>query len=119
MSPSKVSTVDFTTFHNIVDGKQRGSDSNHHGIDPATGQELWPVPIATQQDVDDAVKAAAKAFKSWSQVPIEKRKESLRKYADLCASYESELTELLYKENGKPVGRICSASVSQMLITTN
>jgi len=103
MSPSKVSTIDFTTFHNIVNGEKRGSSESHHGINPATGEKLWAVPIANQQDVDDAVKAASKAFKSWSQVPFEKRKEHLSKFADLFASYESEFTELLYKENGKPV----------------
>lgn len=103
MSPSKVSTIDFTTFHNIVNGEKRGSSNSHHGINPATGEELWPVPIANQQDVDDAVKAASKAFKSWSQVPFGKRKEYLTKFADLFASYESEFTEILYKENGKPV----------------
>jgi len=107
MSPSKVSTIDFTTFHNIVNGEKRGSDNSHHGINPATGEELWAVPIANQQDVDDAVKAASKAYKSWSQVPIEKRKEYLSKFADLFASYESEFTELLCKENGKPA-RLCS-----------
>jgi acyl-CoA reductase-like NAD-dependent aldehyde dehydrogenase len=37
--------------------------------DPATGEKLWDVPIANQQDVDDAVVSAQKAFEKWSQVP--------------------------------------------------
>ncbi|KAK5151343.1 hypothetical protein LTR04_006619, partial [Oleoguttula sp. CCFEE 6159] len=74
----------------------------HQGINPATGEKLWNVPIATQQDVDDAVQAAEKAFVSWSQTPMEKRKELLLKFLDLYMSYADEFTELLGKENGKP-----------------
>jgi delta 1-pyrroline-5-carboxylate dehydrogenase len=70
MSPGKVSTLDFETFYNIIDGKQRGSDKIHHGINPATGQELWDVPIASQQDLDDAVAAAKKAFPAWRDTPV-------------------------------------------------
>jgi acyl-CoA reductase-like NAD-dependent aldehyde dehydrogenase len=102
MSPSKENTVDFTTFHNIVDGKQRGSKNVHNGINPATQEKLWDVPIATQQDVDDAVEAGLKAFKSWSQTPIEKRKELMNKFIDLYESYEKEFTDLMCKECGKP-----------------
>ena len=103
MSPSKVSTIDFGQFFNIVDGQQRSSKNVHSGIDPATGEKLWDVPIASQQDVDDAVASAKKAFKTWSQVPIEKRKETLLKFKDLYAQYEKEFTDLLCSETGKPV----------------
>lgn len=73
MSPSKV--LSFDTFHNIIDGKQRGSDSTHNGIDPTTGEKLWDVPIASQKDVNDAVAAATRAFPSWSKTPFEERKK--------------------------------------------
>lgn len=102
MSPSKVSTLDFTKFYNIVDGQQRSSKSVHHSINPATLENLWDVPIATQQDVNDAVVSAKNAFKSWSQVPIEKRKEYLGKFMDLYSTYEEEFTNLIIKEVGKP-----------------
>jgi acyl-CoA reductase-like NAD-dependent aldehyde dehydrogenase len=96
MSPSKVATVDFTKFYNIVDGQQRGSEITHIGIDPTTGEALWGVPVATQQDVDDAVRSAKKAFKSWSQTPIETRQELMLKYADLCDEYKTEMHEVFY-----------------------
>ncbi|KAL5466594.1 hypothetical protein PMIN07_003562 [Paraphaeosphaeria minitans] len=44
MSPSKVSSIEFDKFYNIIDGKQRGSDDMHHGINQATGLENWPAP---------------------------------------------------------------------------
>lgn len=103
MSPSKVSNISFDTFSNTVDGKPRGAKTHHQGIDPATGEKLWDVPIATKQDVDDAVASAEKAFKSWSQESLEKRKEYLQKYCDLYMSYNEEFIDLLCKEAGKPV----------------
>jgi len=102
MSPSKVSTLDFETFYNIVDGKKRTGKNVHHGVNPATGEELWDCPIGSQQDVDDAVAAAKRAFPSWSQTPIEKRKEMLNKFCELFAAHSEEFTTLLCKEAGKP-----------------
>ncbi|KAB8446257.1 hypothetical protein FH972_025238 [Carpinus fangiana] len=102
MSPSKVSTLDFTTFHNIIDGKTRGSNSTHQGIDPTTKAKLWDVPIGTQQDVNDAVESATKAFKTWSQVPMKQRQAKILEFLDLWGQYEKEFTDLLCRETGKP-----------------
>lgn len=103
MSPGKVSTLDFETFYNIIDGKQRGSDNIHHGINPATGQQLWDVPIASEQDLNDAVAAAKKAFPAWRDTPIEKRKELLNKVAESYQQHNDDFVNLLCKESGKPV----------------
>lgn len=103
MSPSKVSTISFDSFHNTVDGKPRGGSGKHHGVNPATGEELWAVPIATQQDVEDAVASAETAFESYSQVPFEKRKELLSKFRDHYMAHVDEMTDLLCAETGKPV----------------
>ncbi len=105
MSPSKVSNIDFTTFYNIIDGEQRSSKTTHNGINPATQEKLWDVPVGSQQDVDDAVKVATKAFKSWSAVPIEKRHEMMKKFIELFSNYEQQFTDLMCKETGKPVSK--------------
>lgn len=106
MSPSTDSqsngTISFTTFSNFVNGKPRGSKSQHHGISPVTKEELWPVPIATEQDVDDAVAAAAAAFPAWRNTPFDKRCELVRKLSDAFMEHEQEFTELLMAETGKP-----------------
>ncbi|KAF1971557.1 aldehyde dehydrogenase [Bimuria novae-zelandiae CBS 107.79] len=100
MSPS--STIQWDKFHNIIDGKQRGSDNIHHGVDPTTGQNLWAVPIGSEKDLDDAVKAAKKAFPAWRDTPIEKRKETLINFCNFLSQYNDDLTTLLCKETGKP-----------------
>ncbi|KAF3002629.1 hypothetical protein E8E13_009021 [Curvularia kusanoi] len=102
MSPGKVSTLDFEKFYNVVNGENRGSNEIHHGINPATGQELWDVPIASTQDLNDAVAAAKKAFPAWRDTPTEKRKELLGQLIGLFQQHEDEFVSLLCKESGKP-----------------
>ena len=117
MSPGKVSTLDFEKFYNIVDGKQRSSDNIHHGINPTSGQELWDVPIASDQDLDDAVAAAKKAFPAWRETPLEKRKELLSNLADLFQQHSDEFTTLLCKESGKPVCSPMSNTLDADILT--
>ncbi|KAL9095863.1 MAG: hypothetical protein Q9165_001860 [Trypethelium subeluteriae] len=102
MSPSKTINIDFTTFHNIIDGKPRDAKTYTNGVDPTTGEKSWDVPVATEQDLNDAVRSAQKAFESWSQVPVEERKDKLRAFTDLYTEYKEEFTNLLIKESGKP-----------------
>ncbi|KAH6643083.1 aldehyde dehydrogenase domain-containing protein [Boeremia exigua] len=102
MSPGKVSTLDFEKFYNVVNGENRGSDQIHHGINPATSQELWDVPIGSNQDLNDAVAAAKKAFPAWRDTPVAKRKEALGQLIALFQQHEDEFVSLLCKESGKP-----------------
>jgi acyl-CoA reductase-like NAD-dependent aldehyde dehydrogenase len=113
MSPGKVSTLDFEKFYNTVDGKQRGSDNVHHGVNPSSGQELWDVPVASDKDLDDAVAAGKKAFPEWRDTPIEKRKGYLGKVAELFQQHADDFTALLCKESGKPV---CIAWLGTLLV---
>jgi acyl-CoA reductase-like NAD-dependent aldehyde dehydrogenase len=68
----------------------------------AYGYAIPQVPVATQQDVNDAVAAGKKAFNTWSQTTIEKRKELMGKFVELYGNYEQEFADLLCKETGKP-----------------
>ena len=47
MSPSKVPTIVFDKFYNIIDGKQRSADSFRNGVNPATKEKLWDVCLMT------------------------------------------------------------------------
>lgn len=100
-------SIKWDSFSNIVDGKPRDAQNKHHGVNPATGEELWPVPIATQQDVDDAVESAQKAFEKYRYTPMEKRKELLQKFSDAWTQNAEEMINLLCKETGKPVRTHC------------
>lgn len=96
-------SIAWDSFHNIINGKLRDTESKHYGLDPTTGRQLWPVPVASQKDVDEAVTSAIKAFQDYRLVPLEKRKELLRKYRDLWIENAEKLVDILCKETGKPV----------------
>jgi acyl-CoA reductase-like NAD-dependent aldehyde dehydrogenase len=96
--------ITFTSFHNIIDGEPRDSETTHHGVNPATRDPLWDAPTATEQDVNDAVHAADKAFQTWKETPFRERVQVLKAWGEACRPYLKEFGELIMKENGKPVG---------------
>jgi len=71
--------------------------------DPATGDEIAQVAIATVEDVNDAIEAAHVAFRTWSKVPAPQRAKILRRWYDLVVEHADELAEILTAEQGKPL----------------
>ncbi|PYH81011.1 aldehyde dehydrogenase [Aspergillus uvarum CBS 121591] len=94
-------SLDFTTFHNIIAGQPRSSATVHAGVSPLTRAKLWDVPVATAQDVDDAVAAATSAFPRWAAVPYTERTRLLGEFADLYLQHAEEFVELLMAETGR------------------
>ncbi|KAF2160191.1 hypothetical protein M409DRAFT_70558 [Zasmidium cellare ATCC 36951] len=95
------SSITFDKFCNIIDGKQRSGDQIHNAINPRTQEKLWDIPIATENDVNDAVKAAERAFQDWRPTPIENRQKLMKEYIQLWKEHHTEMTDLLMAENGK------------------
>ena len=103
MAPSKTTpSVSFTEFNNIVDGKLRAGKTSYNGTNPVTGDKLWETPVATEEDLNDAVKAARRVFPSWSKTPIDERKRLVKKWVEVFQTYEKEFTDLIVQECGKP-----------------
>ncbi|KAL9116171.1 MAG: hypothetical protein Q9227_000541 [Pyrenula ochraceoflavens] len=102
MASTKSTSVSFESFNNIVNGEPRSSKSTYNGIDPTTMKDLWDVPVATKDDIEDAVTAANKAFTSWSKTKWEDRVRMLGKFRDLLLSHDKEFQKLLMRETGKP-----------------
>jgi malonate-semialdehyde dehydrogenase (acetylating)/methylmalonate-semialdehyde dehydrogenase len=69
--------------------------------DPATGEQQAEVVLAGRQDVDDAVRAAADAFATWSQVPLSRRSKILFAFRQLVDARVDDLAELVSAEHGK------------------
>lgn len=99
--------MDFTTFANIIASKPRSSKATYHGINPATEELLFEAPVATEDDLNDAVVAARQAFSSWSETPFEERCKLVRRYAEAFVTEEEGFVELLMRETGKPVSLFC------------
>ena len=68
---------------------------------PATGELVATYARGTAADVDAAVRAAAKAFKSWRLVPAPRRGEILYRVGILLAEKKEQLAREMTEEMGK------------------
>lgn len=97
-------SLDFQdNFIQIIDGKSHPTKETRHGINPANLKPKAPVPVVTKEDLDTAVDAAKRAFKTWSKVPYEDRRKAVLAYADAIDALRTEFRDLLVAEQGKPV----------------
>lgn len=62
------------------------------------------VPIAGEQDVDEAVAAAEKAFPAWKRISAIERRNMMMKFADLIEKHAEALAELSRITLGAPYG---------------
>jgi succinate-semialdehyde dehydrogenase/glutarate-semialdehyde dehydrogenase len=81
-----------------------GSTGEQRAVtDPATGEQIAMVAIATVDDVNAAIEAAGVAFRTWSKVPAPQRAKTLRRWYELVVEHADELAEILTAEQGKPL----------------
>jgi acyl-CoA reductase-like NAD-dependent aldehyde dehydrogenase len=86
----------------LVDGKWEASaDGRFIPVEnPARRQAIAEVPRAGTADVDRAVRAAAKAFAGWKNVPPRERGRLLMKIADSMEAESEALAKLIATETG-------------------
>ncbi|KAH8670383.1 aldehyde dehydrogenase X mitochondrial precursor [Tricladium varicosporioides] len=60
------------------------------------------VALANEQDVDNAVAAAEKAFPAWRSIPTTERRDLLEKFASLIETHQTTLAELSRITLGAP-----------------
>ena len=72
-------------------------------LNPATGETIAEVPVATAEDVDRAVASARGAFTAWSNTTPAERQEALLKLADAVERHSDELAEIEARNAGKPL----------------
>lgn len=104
---------EFLLFGNIVNGKKLTSGrSTFTGTNPKDGKDLWKVPVANEEDVEEAIKAASQAFVTWSTTTFEQRRKVLIDWADRIKENRESLVPLIEVEGGKPVSFLtCSAAI--------
>jgi acyl-CoA reductase-like NAD-dependent aldehyde dehydrogenase len=89
---------------NIINNSFVPTAEKRHSTNPANGEALYDVPVATQKDVDEAVKCAKAAFKTWSKTTFKERSELMLAFADAIEENREDLEVLQVKEQGKPLG---------------
>ncbi len=78
---------------------------------PADGRVLAECAQATKDDVDEAVRAAWKAFESWKHVPVNQRAVILNKIADIIDANREHLAMVESLDNGKPIRETLAVDV--------
>ncbi|PCI48659.1 MAG: aldehyde dehydrogenase [Alphaproteobacteria bacterium] len=83
--------------------KSKSSDAFIESHNPATGEYLAKFSVAGADDVDRAVKAAAKAFPEWSALAGHERAKYLYTLARLIQKTSRFMSVLETLDNGKPI----------------
>ncbi|WP_271300447.1 NAD-dependent succinate-semialdehyde dehydrogenase [Sphingomonas sp. CV7422] len=87
----------------LIDGEWITDRETQPVLDPATGATLAQVPLATAADLDRALDAADRAFKSWRAVAPQERAAVLSRTAALVRERADRLARLATLEEGKPL----------------
>ena len=92
-----------TRVPHYINGQWIDSKSNEWQdvINPATGEVLAQVPLASPAEVNAAVEAAAAAYPEWRRTPPEDRIQPLFKLKQLLEEHIEELGRIITQENGK------------------
>lgn len=69
----------------------------------ATMELIDTVPRATNQDAQEALECAQEGAKVWAATPNYKRSQIINRFCEHIKANRDELSELLCKENGKPI----------------
>ena len=97
----------------FIDGQWRDSSEGQtlKTYNPATGELLAEIADASAQDVDEAVKAAQEAFKSWGKTTVVERAAVLNKIADIIDANRDFLATVETMDNGKPIRETTHADI--------
>ncbi|KRG70428.1 methylmalonate-semialdehyde dehydrogenase [Pseudoxanthomonas dokdonensis] len=93
------------TLHHFIGGRQVAGASGHFGeiFDPNTGAVQARVPLARQDELDQAVADAEIAQRSWAQVNPQRRARVMFEFKRLLEVHMEELAKLLSSEHGKVI----------------
>ena len=72
-------------------------------VNPTNGEVVAQSPISTAADVDDAMRAAARAFTTWKRTTPSQRQLMLLKLADAVEAASDELVEAQHRKIGTAV----------------
>jgi acyl-CoA reductase-like NAD-dependent aldehyde dehydrogenase len=93
----------------FINGEQAGSESvdAREIVEPATGESLARVAVASEADVDHAVEAARAALDGpWGKTPPTERSRLLHALADAIVADRKELAELEARNVGKAISSV-------------
>ena len=105
------------TLQNFINGKSvpSNSDKTQDLINPATGEVFAKAPVSNDQDIDNAMKAAATAFETWRDSTPGERQKAINKIADAIEARSEELIRVESENTGKPIAVTRQEEIGPML----
>ncbi|WEO99636.1 CoA-acylating methylmalonate-semialdehyde dehydrogenase [Streptomyces sp. FXJ1.172] len=91
------------TIQHWIDGNTVPGTATQPVFNPATGQERAKVVLGDAATVDIAVRAATKAFETWSESSLTQRTQVMFNLRQLLVEHEEELGRIISAEHGKTV----------------
>jgi succinate-semialdehyde dehydrogenase/glutarate-semialdehyde dehydrogenase len=93
----------YTSLEHYIDGNwvKASGAKTQEVMNPATSKPIGELAHASRGDLDKALAAADKGFKSWRKVSAYERGKVLRKAADLVRARADEIAKVLTQEQGK------------------
>ncbi|MER7797141.1 NAD-dependent succinate-semialdehyde dehydrogenase [Microbacterium sp. NPDC096154] len=90
----------------FIAGEWRGATGRETRpvVNPATGEALASLPVATTADLDDAAAAAAQSFPAWRSATAFDRCRILRRAGELLRERAADIGWATTVEQGKPIG---------------
>jgi succinate-semialdehyde dehydrogenase/glutarate-semialdehyde dehydrogenase len=97
----------YTDVSLFIDGRWTPAAANRALVvlNPATSEPIGKVAHADRSDLDRALEAADKGFKTWRKVSAFDRSKLMRKAAELLRERADKIAPLLTLEQGKPVAQ--------------
>lgn len=86
----------------FINGSDRGDDNRPEAVtNPATGQVVRHVAMASRETVEEAVAAAEAAFPAWRDTPPAKRARIMFRFRQLMEENADEIVAAITEEHGK------------------
>ncbi|HNS77686.1 MAG: aldehyde dehydrogenase family protein [Syntrophorhabdus sp.] len=89
----------------FINGEWIESKSNNcfENTNPATGDVIAEVPVATEAEVEAAINSAWNAFKKWSNIPFRDRADYINRLRAKFDEHHEELSRILSQDHGRGI----------------
>ena len=91
-----------STVTHFIDGAMTAADGRTQPVyNPATGQPIRQVELASTATVQRAIAAAQAALPAWRSTPPEKRAQVLFRFKQLLEEHQQQIAQLISEEHGQ------------------
>lgn len=88
-------------FKLSINGMAVGAQDNGVAINPATEEVICKYPLASPDQLNEAVQAAKLAFPKWQSLALRDRQQFVAKLGDVIEQHKEAFIQLLITEQGK------------------